>query len=187
MFAELTPPYSTIVADPPWAYGSTFTPKPAGDEWQKGAECPYSAMTTDEICAMPVRSIAAPDSHLYLWVTNRFMEDGYRIVREWGYKPKTLLTWGKVKDDDTPSMKVGHYFRSATEHVIFATRGHLPRVSTEAVPTLMLLPRIKAHSAKPPAFLDIVERVSPGPYVELFARTPRLGWDSWGYGYEGAA
>ena len=184
VFAELSPPYSTIVADPPWDYGSTFTPKPAGDEWQKGAECPYSLMSSDEIAALPVRSIAAKDAHLYLWVTNRFMEDGLRVVREWGFTTKTILTWAKVQEDGSPSMKVGHWFRSATEHVIFATRGTVPRKDTVARSTLLMWPRIGEHSAKPDAFGDLVEQVSPGPYVELFCRRPRLGWDSWGYGYE---
>jgi N6-adenosine-specific RNA methylase IME4 len=180
----LNPPYSTIVADPPWDYGSTFTPKNAGEEWQKGAECPYSMMGPDEVAAVPVRDLAATDAHLYLWVTNRFMEQGHVIARAWGFKPKTILTWGKVQSDGSPSMKVGHWFRSATEHVIFATRGSLPRKSTEAISTLMLWPRIAAHSVKPAAFGDLVEQVSPGPYVELFARQPRLGWDHWGHGYE---
>lgn len=180
----LSPPYGTIVADPPWDYGSTFTPKPPGDEWQKGAELPYSGMTSQAIADLPVGALVGRDAHLYMWVTNRFMEDGHVIARAWGFTPKTILTWGKVQEDGTPSMKVGHWFRSATEHVIFATRGSVPRKSTDAIPTLMLLPRIKAHSAKPQAFLDIVERVSPGPYVELFARAPRLGWDHWGHGYE---
>lgn len=186
VFADLTPPYSTIVADPPWDYGSTFTPKPPGDEWEKGAECPYSVMSEQEITDLPVCSIAAKNAHLYLWVTNAFMEQGHRIARAWGFAPKTILTWGKVRQDDpdVPSMKVGHWFRSATEHVIFATRGVVPRASTTAHPTLMLWPRIGAHSAKPDAFGDIVEQVSPGPYVELFCRRPRLGWDSWGLGYE---
>lgn len=187
-FNDLHPPYATIVADPPWDYGSTFTPKNPGEEWQKGAECPYSCMSTEEIEALPVRSLVAKDAHLYLWVTNRFMEDGHRIARAWGFKPTTILTWAKVKDDGEPSMKVGHWFRSATEHVIFGTRGTVPRKDTIARSTLLMLPRIKAHSAKPDAFGDLVEQVSPGPYVELFCRRPRLGWDSWGNGYEiGAA
>lgn len=182
----LNPPYSTIVADPPWDYGSTFTPKNNGEEWQKGAECPYSVMSSAQIAALPVRALSADSSHLYLWTTNRHMEDAYGIVRSWGFSPKTILTWGKVQQDDptTPSMKVGHWFRSATEHVLFAVRGTVPRQSTTAYPTLMLWPRIGAHSVKPAAFLDLVEQVSPGPYVELFARAPRLGWDSWGKGYE---
>ena len=180
----LSPPYGTIVADPPWEYGSTFTPKPKGDEWQKGAECPYSGMTSEEVAALPARDLVGPNAHLYLWVTNAFMEDGYAIARAWGFTPKTLLTWGKVQEDGSPSMKVGHWFRSATEHAIFATRGTVPRKDAIARPTLMLWPRIKQHSVKPAAFGDLVESVSPGPYVELFARAPRLGCVHWGHGYE---
>ena len=189
MFEELNPPYSTIVADPPWDYGSTFTPKNPGEEWQKGGECPYSTMTVDDIAAMPVAGLAAKDAHLYLWVTNLFIADGFDIARTWGFTPKTVITWAKVKSDDptSPSMKVGHWYRSATEHAIFATRGSVPRRGPAEFSTLLMHPRIKEHSVKPDAFLDMVEQVSPGPYVELFCRRPRFGWDSWGYGYEGVA
>ena len=81
-------------------------------------------------------------------------------------------------------MKTGHYFRGATEHAVFAVRGSCPLLVDEGIPTAFLWPRIGAHSVKPDAFGDLVERVSPGPFVELFSRRPRLGWDSWGKGYE---
>jgi len=149
----------------------------------------YSGMTVAELEALPVVDLAARDAHLYLWTTNRFVEAAHAIARSWGFTPKTMLTWGKVHHDDParPSMTVGYWFRSASEHVVFATRGSVPRQTSEGVPTLMLWPRIDAHSVKPAAFGDLVERVSPGPYVELFARAPRLGWDSWGKGYESGA
>lgn len=184
IFDGLTPPYSTIVADPPWDYGSTFTLKNPGEEWQKGAELPYSSMPTADIAAMPVRSLVGKDAHLYLWVTNRHMVDGHDVARAWGFTVKTILTWGKIQPDGSPSMKVGYWFRSSTEHVLFCTRGSVPKQTKAAIPTLMLWPRIGAHSVKPAAFGDLVEQVSPGPYLELFARAPRLGWDSWGHGYE---
>ena len=76
-------------------------------------------------------------------------------------------------------MKTGYWFRGATEHCLFAVRGILRLVETVAEPTLWLWPRLP-HSVKPDAFYDLVERVSPGPRLELFARTQRLGWDSWG-------
>jgi N6-adenosine-specific RNA methylase IME4 len=194
LFAELSPPYSTIVADPPWPYadaGSKSTTLPRtvkrnGTAATGVADLAYSVMPIAQLCAMPVASIAAKNAHLYLWTTNSFMEEAHRIARAWGFEPKTILTWVKTHQDDPcrVSMKTGYYFRGATEHVVFAVRGSLPLQMDEGVPTAFLWPRIGAHSVKPDAFGDLVERCSPGPYLELFCRRPRLGWDSWGYGYE---
>jgi N6-adenosine-specific RNA methylase IME4 len=190
-FSEMSPPYSTIVADPPWQYAGGGPVGAGGAGVNNGATQVaagdhYSTMTTDEIMAMPVADLAAANAHLYVWTTNSFMEDGHRIARAWGFTPKTILTWAKVHQDDPQrvSMKTGYYFRGATEHVIFAVRGSLPLQTSEGLPTAYLWPRIGAHSVKPDAFGDLVEKASPGPYLELFARSPRLGWDSWGKGYE---
>lgn len=197
MFAELSPPYATIVADPPWPYdtslkGSAAIPhsiKRDGTVARGVDNMGYSVLTIADLCAMPVTSIAAPDAHLYLWTTNAFMVEAHEICRAWGFKPKTILTWVKTHqdDDERVSMKTGYYFRGATEHVVFAVRGSLPLQTPEGIPTAFLWPRIGAHSVKPDAFGDLVEKCSPGPYLELFCRRPRMGWDSWGKGYESAA
>lgn len=164
----LTPPYSTIVADPPWrGYGGV----------KGNPDRHYSTMPTPDICALDVPAIAADDAHLYLWTNNRIMADGFRVVEAWGFEVCTILTWCK------PGPGVGYYFRNNTEHAIFATRGK-PMVPDHAPTSTWWLWSRGAHSAKPDAFGDLVEQVSPGPYVELFCRRPRLGWDSWGKGYE---
>jgi N6-adenosine-specific RNA methylase IME4 len=199
-FAELSPPYSTIVADPPWQYDSDTTDadgvtrsavitrsvKNDGTIARGVRDKSYSRMSTAEITSLPVKELAAKNAHLYLWTTNSFVVEAHEIARAWGFKPKTVLTWVKTHQDDPTrvSMKTGYYFRGATEHVVFAVRGSLPLQTNEGVPTAHLWPRIGAHSVKPDAFGDLVERVSPGPYVELFCRRPRFGWDSWGLGYE---
>lgn len=173
-FSELSPPYSTIIADPPWHYaqgGPTTGFAPLRPP-------PYSMMSVDEIAALPVRSLAAADAHLYLWTTNRYLYAAHDIARAWGFNPSQTLTWCKPPRGIGP----GGAFSNTTEFVLYCRRGSLPysdRIDT----TWWEWPR-GAHSVKPPAFLDIVERVSPGPRVELFARASRLGWDSWGYGYE---
>jgi len=192
VFAELSPPYATIVADPPWPYKDRFgaehrMPKPNGQHHQRGvADMGYSEMSLPDLQKLPVVDLVADDAHLYLWVTNTFLEQGYAIARSWGFQPKTILTWCKVHQDDPGrvSMKTGYYFRGATEHALFCVRGSLPLQTSEGLPTAYLWPRIGEHSRKPEAFIDLVEKASPGPYVELFCRRPRLGWDSWGYGYE---
>ena len=180
-FDSLNPPYRTIVADPPWRYvqGGPHN----GNGWTSAtgkaiAVPPYSMMTTAEIEAMPVGDLAADAAHLYLWTTNAYLRDSYDIARKWGFKPSQMLTWCKPRRGIGP----GGAFSNTTEFVLYARRGSLPykdRIDS----TWWEWPRGR-HSVKPAAFFDLVERVSPGPYVELFARQPRLGWDAWGHGYE---
>jgi N6-adenosine-specific RNA methylase IME4 len=129
---------------------------------------------------MPVAEIADDSCHLWLWGVNGLMEEAYAVVRAWGFKPCTLVTWCK------PVPGVGHYLRNNTEHVILATRGAPMVPKDKPLSTWFVWPR-GSHSAKPSGFGDLVEKVSPGPYVELFARSPRLGWDSWGFGWEQAS
>lgn len=183
MFEELHPPYSTITVDPPWKYQ-----KNPGEKKGAGymAEHQYSTMTNEEIRDLPVGELAAPKAHLYVWVTNPGLDGGrfsdvtpFDIVRAWGFTYVTLITWDKL----SPGM--GFYFRGQTEHVIFAQRGMCGIDADKREPNIIAAKRGR-HSSKPDAFMDLVERVSPGPRVELFARAPRFGWDSWGYGYEGA-
>lgn len=181
-FAELSPPYSTIVADPPWEYEQSrivTTAKTRQTRPESSAQ--YSTLAAESLCDLPVESIAADDAHLYLWVTNPLLQTGLHLMRPWGFRYVTMLTWRK-----TGTLGMGYYFRGDTEHVLFGVRGKLPippdkreRNWFEAAKT--------GHSRKPASFYDMVERVSPGPYVDLFCRDPRFGWDSWGYGYEGAA
>lgn len=169
VFAGLNPPYSTIVADPPWRFATAAT--------KADPRKHYGTLSIEEICDLPVEPLAAADAHLWCWSVNGLMEDAFRVVRAWGFSPVTLVTWCK------PQPGVGHYLRNNTEHAIFATRGRPMTPGDKPLSTWWTWAR-GAHSAKPAAFLDLVEQVSPGPYVELFARQPRLGWDSWGNGYE---
>lgn len=172
MFDGLSPPYSTIVADPPWRFDSASTKADANRH--------YSTMTQADIRALPVAGLADSDAHLWLWAVNGRMEQAYQVVRAWGFQPLTLVTWCK------PQPGVGHYLRNNTEHAILAGRGKPLVPENKPLSTWYVWPR-GAHSAKPAGFYDIVHTVSPGPYVELFCRRPILGWDSWGFGYEAVA
>lgn len=160
--------YQTIVADPPWPSMHQRSTYHRGKP-----ERHYDTMPVDEIIALDAGRWAARDAHLWLWGVNRLMEDAYRVVRAWGFTPMSILTWCK------PGPGMGYYFRSNTEHCIFATRGR-PMVPASATPSCWYEWPRRRHSEKPPEFYDVVERVSPGPYLELFARAPRLGWDVWG-------
>lgn len=207
----LEPPYSTIVADPPWDYGERGAP------WYSGSRPGYSLMTVGDIAALPVGPLGTRDAHLYLWAVLPLMAEAYQVVQAWGFQPDTVLTWCK----SGPGLGAG--FRGNTEHLIVARRGEFytnptcsqcggrvrgsrrcdcdrpqwrhkgqmlgpefaPRraFAETADGTWYEAPR-GAHSEKPDLFMDLAERMSPPPRVELFARSPRLGWDSWGRGYE---
>jgi N6-adenosine-specific RNA methylase IME4 len=135
-------------------------------------------MTVEEIRELMVGRFADPDGcHLYLWVPNRYVEEGYDVARAWGFKPGQLLTWCKAPR----GLGLGGTYVSTTEFILFSRRGRLqyqgaPRCDT----TWFNWPRQREHSRKPDGALDLIESVSPGPYLELFARRQRLGWDTWG-------
>lgn len=172
--------YRTLVADPPWKYASTPTDLRSGGRGAS-AEHHYPTLTIEEIAALPIAGLADDQAHLYLWVTNpRIYGKGGKgatpmdVIDAWGFKYQTMLTWVK-----TGAPGLGFYFRGMTEHVIFATRGKLGIEPAIRESNVLTAARGR-HSAKPDAFYDLVERVSPAPRLELFARTKRLGWDSWG-------
>jgi N6-adenosine-specific RNA methylase IME4 len=179
----LSPPYRTIVADPPWTpdLGGTWGARVDKGRPQKF----YSLMTLDEIKALGCP--AADQSHLYLWAITPHVDWGFEVARAWGFDPVTMLTWKK------PGLGVGR-FRCNTEHVIVARRGSRHgnpfgqggRHAQATEGTLFEWPRGR-HSEKPGQFFELVERLSPGPRLEMFARSPRLGWDSWGHGWEQAS
>jgi N6-adenosine-specific RNA methylase IME4 len=181
--------YRTICADPPWEYDGAGPKARALSGRYAGTYSPhngvdsngrYGAMTLDALCKL--QPPADDNAHLYLWTTNSFVVQAHQVAIAWGFVPKTLLTWTKthVADPTRVSMKMGYYFRGATEHIVFAVRGSLRLNTTEGLPTGYLWPRIGTHSAKPDAFYDLVEQASPGPYLEMFARRARFGWDYWG-------
>ncbi len=180
--------YCTIVADPPWPYnrdGRTGVHFGEGDarperarinagRSQVGTTVAYPMMVLSDIAELPVATFAAADAHLYCWTTQRYLEQTFGIVRGWGFDPSCVLTWCKPIRGWT----VGGTFMSTTEFVVFARRG-TPAALSRCERQWFQWPRGE-HSAKPDAFLDLVEQVSPGPYLELFARRQRLGWDTWG-------
>src|SRR5882672_5528233 len=134
--------FTTIAADPPWPYDNREGPRASPDHrpnsWDTactGSAPRYGSMSMDKLKALDVP--AADPSHLYLWMTNSFVVEAHELARVWGFIPKTIVTWGKVKPDGTPSMKTGWYYRGATEHILFAVKGKL-RLVGDASPTLVL-------------------------------------------------
>lgn len=161
--------FHCIVADPPWN-------ESGGGRIKRGADRHYPLMKTPQIIELMASCPLyqpAENAHMYLWVTNNFLRDGLAVLDALGWRYVTMLTWAKEG-----KIGLGQYYRGMTEHVLFAVRGVQPALArTES--TLILAPR-GAHSVKPQAFYDRVERVSPGPRLEMFARIHRPGWTAWG-------
>jgi N6-adenosine-specific RNA methylase IME4 len=169
--------YCTVLADPPWL-------ERGGGKVKRGADRHYPLMSTSAIAALPVVEWAAPDAHLYLWVTNNFLEDGLMVMRAWGFRYVSILTWKKDR------IGLGQYFRGNTEHCLFGVRGSLPyRITATGVRaqgvTGFDAPRGK-HSVKPEYLRLMAGVVSYEPRLELFARRPAPGWDVWGNEVVGA-
>lgn len=158
--------YRTIVADPPWDYPGAQPP------WRSSVAAHYPLMALDEIADLPIDDLAAADAHLYIWAVLPMMEDAFYIARSWRFRPSTVLTWCKAGPG------LGGGYRGNTEHLIVARRGRAP-FSAVGTGTWFVAPR-RDHSQKPELFLDLIEQMSPGPYLELFSRRNRLGWDTWG-------
>jgi len=160
------PQFATILCDPPTAIAQTGS---------LGAINHYDLMSMARLRTLPVNKLAQPNAHLWLWTTNAAIEDSYQLARDWGFTPRSLFTWVK------PRYGLGNYLRNATEQLIFATKGRAP-VRYKSQPTWGYMP-LQEHSHKPEEQFAIIERVSPGPYLELFARRrppSDKDWSVWG-------
>jgi N6-adenosine-specific RNA methylase IME4 len=156
--------FSVISIDPPWPYGGNY------NAFGHRVESPYREMSIEDIMATDIP--AAHDCVLWLWATNTFMHESYHILEAWGFEPKTILTWFKQQTG------VGYWLRGQTEHCILATVGQ-PQITHTAQGTA-LIAKATNHSAKPEEFYHLVESLCPGNKLEMFARSKRDGWKSYG-------
>jgi N6-adenosine-specific RNA methylase IME4 len=169
--------YATILADPPWRF-SNRTGKMAPEHRRLSR---YGTLTLEEILALPVPEAAEARAHLYLWVPNALILEGLDVMRRWGFTYKTNLVWHKVRKDGGPDGRgVGFYFRNVTELVLFGVRGSMRTLAPGRRQVNFLKTQKREHSRKPDELYEIIERCSPGPYLEMFARSARSGWTSWG-------
>lgn len=170
-------PYSTILADPPWQFQNR-TGKMAPEHKRL---LRYPTMELKEILELPVPRLAAAKSHLYLWVPNALLQEGLKVMEAWGFTYKSNLVWFKVRKDGGPDGRgVGFYFRNVTELILFGVRGSMRTLQPGRTQVNLLSTRKREHSRKPDEIYDLIEGCSPGPYLELFARFRRSGWDQWG-------
>jgi N6-adenosine-specific RNA methylase IME4 len=169
--------FGTILADPPWQFMNR-TGKMAPEHKRLMR---YPTMKVEEIMDLPVPSLAAEKSHLYLWVPNALLREGLDVMRAWGFTYKSNLVWYKIRKDGGPDGRgVGFYFRNVTELVLFGTRGGVRTDDAGRRQVNIIATQKRGHSRKPDELYGIIEECSYGPFLELFARSPRKGWVQWG-------
>jgi N6-adenosine-specific RNA methylase IME4 len=158
--------YSTVYADPPWPYQNTAA--------RGAAENHYRTMTLDAIHQERVKELATECAHLHLWTTNAFLREAFDVIRAWGFRYKSCLVWIK------PQLGMGNYWRVSHEYLLLGVRGNLP--FRDRTCRSWLLTRRTIHSRKPFAIRALIERVSPGPYLEMYGREeqPHCGWTVYG-------
>ena len=152
--------FACIYADPPWKYGNQAT--------RSSTDNHYGTMTIEEICAEPVAELTAELCHLYLWTTSSFLRDAFDVIDAWGFDYKSNMVWIK------PQMGIGNYVRLAHEHLLIAVKGNT-RTDGKSQMSWIQADRTK-HSRKPGIFREVVNKMSPGPYLEMYGREKIDGW-----------
>jgi len=156
--------FGTIYADPPWRYDNQATRASTNNH--------YRTMNPDEIAALPISQLAADDSHLHLWTTNGFLFECKDIMESWGFSYKSIFVWVK------PSYGLGNYWRVAHELLLLGVKDSCPFLDQSQMSWIEA--ERERHSTKPSVIREIIEKVSPPPYLELFARRGVEGWTVWG-------
>ena len=169
---KMTNGFRTIVADPPWLPSlHRNTQGRREGQYRKGPQGFYDVMTVEEVCSL--RPPAAVKAHLWLWVLNQHVDWGYQVARAWGFEPQQMLTWAK------PGYGTGQFQCNSESVLVCRKGGPVENAFGKTRGTWFKWPRGR-HSEKPQEFFDLVEGVSPGSYLEMFARTERDNWSSWG-------
>lgn len=169
--------FGTVLADPPWRF-TNRTGKVAPEHKRLNR---YSTLSLNEIKEIPVFNVVAKQCHLYLWVPNALIPEGLEVMKAWGFKYKTNIIWHKIRKDGGPDGRgVGFYFRNTTEVILFGIRGKLRTLQPGRSRVNIIKSRKQEHSRKPDELYEIIENCSSGPYLELFARGGRPGWNVWG-------
>lgn len=175
--------YRTVVADPPWqpTLGATWDSRMRD---KAGPQRFYETLSVAEIVALKPR--LAAQAHLYIWCITAHVDWAYEVARAWNAEPITLLTWKK------PGLGAGR-FRCNTEHILVARKGSRAGNpfgsggrTAQATPGTLFEWSRGSHSEKPDEFFSLVEKLSPAPRLEMYARKPRDGWASWGNESDGS-
>lgn len=163
-------PFDVVFADPPWRFASNSAAKPG-----RSARQHYDCMPLDEICDLPVSSVAARSALLLVWVTVPFAAAADEVIRAWGFRYKSQLVWPKQR------IGTGYWARNQHELLLIATRGRFPCPRPALFPTSLIPGLQREHSRKPEWPQDVIDARLPGTRrLELFGRRPRVGWTIWG-------
>lgn len=174
--------FGAIYADPASKF-KTYSENGMG----RSADHHYPTMTFDEMAALPVAEVSAPDVVLCCWATWPNLKNYLALIEAWGFTYKTCaFDWMKAEvstvdlfpDPKSADMKMGYWKRSNSEPCLLATRGKPKRANADV--RMGIIESARQHSRKPDCVYGRIERLVPGPYLELFARTARPGWSSWG-------
>ncbi|HEY7244506.1 MAG TPA: MT-A70 family methyltransferase [Xanthobacteraceae bacterium] len=170
--------FTTVLADPPWRFQNK-TGKMAPEHRRLAR---YETLSLEQIKQLPVSAIVDDVAHLYLWIPNALLAEGLEVMDAWGFTYKSNIVWHKIrKDGGSDGRGVGFYFRNVTELVLFGVRGKNARTLAPGRRQVNLIAsRKREHSRKPDELYEIIETCSRGPYLELFARGARPGWQGWG-------
>jgi N6-adenosine-specific RNA methylase IME4 len=157
----------TIYADPPWLYDNQVT--------RSATNKKYKGLTVDELCELPIGKLAHADAHLHLWTTNGFLFECPKLFAAWGFEFKSSFVWIK------PEIGIGNYWRNAHEFLLTAVRGDAKRFNDHSLRSWLECSR-GIHSRKPYQIRSFIEKASPGPHLELFARDDcPESWLAWGH------
>ena len=174
--------YKTIVIDPPWKYGVWGKNSGKGCRGDFSGRkdvivaLPYSFMSLEEIEHIPLYELADSNCDCYLWVTQKYLPNGFGLLNHWGFKYCQTLTWCK-----TPrGLGQGGLFVPTTEFILLGRRGNMPKYRRIDSTWWNIKRPHNSHSTKPEFFQDLIESVSDAPRLEMFARRKRQGWDCWG-------
>jgi len=181
--------YKAILIDPPW-------PEYGGGKIKRGADRHYALMSLKEIEAIPVPLIADEGCHIYMWVTNNYLEHALGMLKGWGFRYITNIAWVKSSKVNIGSKQyfalqnpgLGQYIRGVHEICLFGIKGKLPfkviNGKRQQGISVIIAPRT-IHSQKPAEIYDMIEKISYPPYIEIFARNKREGWTSIGKEIDG--
>lgn len=184
--------FRCVYADPAWHFKARTALQSQNPGSRRDAEKHYKTMSLEDIKAMPVSEAASKDAHLFLWVTAPNLAQGFEVLTAWGFRYSTIaFTWVKLRRSHNPRqltvlplderdlhVGLGLTTRKNAEFVLLGRRGNARRIAKD-VREVILAP-VREHSRKPDQVPQRIERYCEGPYLELFARTQRPGWASWG-------
>ena len=173
--------HRTVVVDPPWPYPGGF------NGFGSRKKLPYRSMSVTCISKLPIAESLAREGYVFLWTTNKYLGDAFKILAGWGFSYRQTLTWCKPERGGLGGMfGTNVEFCLVAQNIRPGTNAHGSRTNRERIPTSWFEWKVRGHSEKPDEFYALVERVSPGPYLDVFARRARPGWTSIGDAIDGS-